>query len=247
MCGCWLGAATTLAGCVGNSQVLGEVSATALLDQQKAIAIMRLAPVGPDCLQLKARLARRQGDKLQKDRIVRVILPRSIDHIPVAEVVLDPGEYHIMSYTCSTKKKARNASDADHFGRPRSSLASFRLAAGEIINLGSFSVEVRPSRDRFGGGSIFQVSVTDWPLRDLERYARQRANIYQRMKTRLMTVTRPPSVAPTAEDCAMFRRHHQAGKLAVLPQPCRFASSSQLQFAHHRSARTDAAAVPKRY
>ena len=143
----------------------------------------------------------------------------------MAEVELDPGEYHVTSYTCLSPRNGlvRVASSMQLSGKVES-LASFTIAAGEIVNTGFLVIE--PVRVVGGGGIAvlgWRISVRDWPIEEINRFKTQRPQLYAAMQARLMTVTKVPPV--TAEQVAVACEPHKKlqaeGKIQELPPLCR--------------------------
>jgi hypothetical protein len=89
----------------------------------------------------------------------------------VAEVELDPGEYHVTSYTClSPRNGPVRVAGAMQLSGKVESIASFSIAAGEIVNTGFLVIE--PVRVVGGGGIAvlgWRISVRDWPIEEINR------------------------------------------------------------------------------
>ena len=103
----------------------------------------------------------------------------------------------------------------------RTSLASFVLQSGEIVNVGYLHVEAwRDGRNTFGRPTRVEIEVTDWPLNELDRFKARRPHIYAQMKTRLMAVTSAGQAPPTGQDCARRKALKAEGKVQGLPREC---------------------------
>ena len=115
---------------------------------------------------------------------------RSLTEPPVAEIELDPDEYHVVAYACVKEKGAKVVGDsAGNALVYRTSYARFRLAPGEIVNVGYLHFHAkRVGANTFGRAIETDIQVTDWPLAELDRFKARRGAIYAQMTTRLMSV-----------------------------------------------------------
>lgn len=211
-----------LGACSQTTRVGDETNAGQLAQSGKAVAVMRLGMASPHCQHVGVWLGVREGPGFRPTKPVAVIHAASLLEVPVAEVELDPGEYHVVSYACSTGSKISQVASYDRTtGLTRTSHASFSIAAGEVVNVGSFEfLAARQGTNAFGRELKTTVTVTDWPLADLDKYKSKRPQIYAQMKTRLMTVT-PRSGQNAGEDeCGRIRKLVADGKLQNLPTVC---------------------------
>ena len=211
-----------LGACSQTTRVGDETNAGQLAQSGKAVAVMRLGMASPHCQHVGVWLGVREGPGFRPTKPVAVIHAASLLEVPVAEVELDPGEYHVVSYACSTGSKISQVASYDRTtGLTRTSHASFSIAAGEVVNVGSFEFHAaRQGTNAFGRELKTTVTVTDWPLADLDKYKSKRPQIYAQMKTRLMTVT-PRSGQNAGEDeCGRIRKLVADGKLQNLPTVC---------------------------
>lgn len=216
-------AVAVIAGLGGCSQTtrVGEATAEDLTKSQKAVAVIRLGAASQTCQNVGVWLGVREGIGFRPVKPVAVINHRSLTEVPVAEVELNPGEYHVISYACGTGSNVKQIADTTPGGLTRSSYASFTLAAGEIVNVGSFEFHAsRVGLNAFGRPFRTTVNVTDWPLAELDRYKEKRPHIYQQMKTRLMTPTARGAEEPDEDDCARFAQLKADGKVQNLPANC---------------------------
>jgi hypothetical protein len=217
------GAACVLAvGCTQTSRVDDNLSTAALTETKKAVAVMRVGAASPYCINVAVLLGVREGDGFRRHQGVTVMNVRSLVEPAVAEIELDPGEYHLVAYRCQTKGGGtKTVAAAAEPGTYTTSFASFRLEPGEIVNVGYLHVEAwRHGRNTFGRPTLMDVEVTDWPLAELERYKTKRPHIYAQMKTRLMTVTPQGQGPPTSQDCARLKALKAEGKVQELPPEC---------------------------
>lgn len=217
-----LSSLVVLGACSQTTRLGDEASAGQIASTGKAVAVMRLGQASPNCRHVGVWLGVREGPGFRPVKPVAVIHATSLDDVPVAEVELDPGEYHVLSYACGTGEKVSQVDSYDvTTGLTRGSHASFTIAAGEIVNVGSFEFHAhRSGQNAFGRPIKTTASVTDWPLSDLDRYKAKRPQIYARMKTRLMTVTPRSGREAGEEDCDRVRQLHAEGKLQNLPTVC---------------------------
>ena len=226
-----------LAACTQTSRVDDNLSTAALADTRKAVAVMRVGAASPSCINVAVLLGVREGDGFRHYKGVTVADVRSLTEPAVAEVELDPGEYHVLAYRCQTAKGIQTVDDGAGGRLYRTSFASFTVAPGEIVNVGYLHVAAaRVGRNAFGRPVELDIEVTDWPLAELDRYKARRPHIYAQMTTRLMRVTPPGRAAPGAEDCARLRALRAEGKVQELPAACQPAPGP---------ARRKAAAVAK--
>ena len=213
----------SLAACTQTSRVDAGVSAASLSKAGKAVAVMRLGAASPRCRNVGVWLGVREGTAFRKHTPVVVINERSLSEVPVAEVELDPGEYHIVAYACGTERGYKTLQDdAGGGGLLRSSYATFTLSPGEIVNVGYLHLDAsRVGRNMFGRAVRTAVRITDWPLDELERFKSRRPHIYAQMRTRLMTPTpAAASAPPSGEACDRLRALHADAKVQRLPAAC---------------------------
>lgn len=211
-----------LAACSSTTRVGEATSSDQLTQSSKAVAVMRISRASPNCRNVGLWLGTREGAGYRPAKPVAVINTGALDEVPVAEVELHPGEYHVISYACGTGTGAKQVQSFDRAtGLSRISYASFSIGAGEILNVGSFDFHAaRVGTNAFGRPVRATVTVTDWPLVDLERYRLKRPQLYAQMRTRLMTVTQPGDGDPGNDDCETLRRLQAEGKVQSLPATC---------------------------
>jgi hypothetical protein len=222
--GAWAGlivaTAVVLAGCAQTSRVDDALSTASLAQTKKAVAVMRVGSASPSCINVAVLLGVREGEGFRRHQGVTVMNVRSLTEVAVAEVELDPGEYHVVAYRCQTRQGVKTVMDSADPGTYATSFASFRLEPGEVVNVGYLHVEAwRHGRNTFGRPVRMEVDVTDWPLAELERYKAKRPHIYAQMKTRLMTLPPAPG-PPTSQDCARLKALEAEGKVQKLPPEC---------------------------
>jgi hypothetical protein len=217
-------AALTVAGCAQTTRVDDDLSSTASLSRQKkGVALVKLGAADPLCTTVTAGIGVREKDSFRRIQNVRIVLTKT--EAQVAEVALDPGEYHVVSYVC---QRARGvlalAEPINAFeGVYRRSYANFRVEPGEIVNVGYLQlVPLRTTYTTFTRTVPVGLAGTDWPLAELERFKQQRPKLYEQMRTRLMVVPKvePPTAEQVQAKCAEMKKLQAEGKLQNLPQIC---------------------------
>jgi hypothetical protein len=209
------------AGCAQTSHVDDTLTTASLAQSKKAVAVMRVGSASAACVNVAVLLGVRADAGFRRHQGINVMKVRSLTEPAVAEVELDPGEYHVVAYRCQTQTKLHTVSDTDGGELYRTSYASFRLEAGEVVNLGYLHFEAwRRGRNAIGRPLEVEIEVTDWPLADLERFKAKRPHIYAQMRTRLMTVTSREPGPPTGQECARLKALQAEGKVQKLPSEC---------------------------
>jgi hypothetical protein len=220
----WLIAAAgsmLVAGCTQTSQVDGNLTTQSLTQTKKAVAVMRVGAASPACVNVAVLLGVREGEGYRRHQGITVANVRSLTEPAVAEVELDPGEYHVIAYRCQSAKGIKTLADGADAGTYRTSYASFVLRSGEVVNVGYLHVNAsRVGRSSFGRPVETYIDVTDWPLAELDRFKAKRPHIYAQMTTRLMTVTPTEQGPPTSQDCARLKALRAEGKVQQLPSEC---------------------------
>lgn len=198
-----------------------QTSPHSLASKGTGVAVMRLGAASHTCQHVQVLIGVREGNHFRGIRGVKVANMRSVDESPVAEVELPPNEYHFLAYRCFGKSGAPTTvgDPADTANVYRTSIAKFTLRAGEVVNVGYLHYNAVKSRSSMFGRPIRQeVEVSDWPLEELERFRKNRPEIFARMTTRLMVVTLGDRL--DAEGCDRLRELQRQGKVAKLPDAC---------------------------
>jgi hypothetical protein len=209
------------AACTQTTRVDDGVSTASLTETKKAVAVMRVGAASPDCINVAVLLGVREGDGFRRQQGLTVMNVRSLTEPAVAEVELDPGEYHVLAYRCQTKKGITTVADSDGGQLYRTSYASFTLQPGEIVNVGYLHlVAWRHGRNAIGRPLEMDIEVTDWQLAELDRFKAKRPHIYAQMKTRLMMVNAPGQGPLSSQDCARLKALKAEGKVQQLPSEC---------------------------
>jgi hypothetical protein len=215
--------AALTAGCAGTSRVDDQLTAGALTQSRKAVALIMLGAYDPMCTVLQAGIGVREGETYRFVQTARI--QRSVNETAVAELELGTGEYHVVSFTCNRPRGGvSHLAESLGGGVFKKSYASFSLAPGEILNVGYLQLVPMASTQVSYNTRVVavRVAVTDWPLSELERFKQQRPNLYAHLKTRLMTVPKvePPTMEQVQARCADMRRLQAEGKLQNLPALC---------------------------
>ncbi|MEQ1614973.1 MAG: hypothetical protein ABL904_19665 [Hyphomicrobiaceae bacterium] len=218
--------AAGLAGCGAQTTRVDDASLTtgSIARTKKGIALVKLGAAVNACNTGTVTIGVRDGVKFRDINTLRVVGLNSPTQPAVAEVELDPGEYHVTSYSCVTPTRGvvRVASQM-HLSGKFESLASFSIAAGEVVNTGFLVIEpVRMVLPKIAIAA-WRISVRDWPIEELNRFKTQRPQLYAAMQARLMTVTKIPPVTAeqVATACEPHKKLKTEGKIQELPALCR--------------------------
>jgi len=220
-----VGLALLAAGCgaTGTSRISDELMSTSALAQdKKAVALIKLGAADPACTVLTAGIGVRDNEAFKLVHTARIV--QKGGEATIAELALEPGEYHVVSYLCTRPNGSHLAlSEPMGGGRFRKSYANFTLQAGEVINIGFLRlVPLGTSQVAVSGVVVVGVVATDWPVSELENFKQQRPALYAQMKTRLMTVPQivPPTVEQIKARCAEMKKLQAEGKIQNLPSIC---------------------------
>jgi hypothetical protein len=211
-----------------SSRVDDAVTSASLANAKKAVAVIRVGSASPSCLHVGLLLGIRDGDAYKRHSTVTVANVRAVTQAPVAEVELDPGEYHVIGYSCVGAKGPSVVTDSAGGQLYRTSFGHFALSPGEIINVGYFHFgAAHEGQSAFGRGLRTDVEISEWPLAELERFKQQRPAVYAQMKTRLMVVNDTPSADETARICQKWSALKAEGKAQDVPPACGGAPSQK--------------------
>lgn len=225
--GRWLAIATAaltvahaLTACAGGGKVDEQLAnPTQLRDNRQAIALFRLANPDSTCLQLGVSIGQREGALYRPQQTLKLT---QIQVTNVLEVLLAPGDYHVLGFACYRARSKLEMVEPEGNGLLRRSYASFSVSAGEVVNLGQINL-VRGARSNgvFNSFTEVEVKITDWPLAELERFKSQRPKMFAEMRARLM-VAAPKQNTPEAiaQKCTELQRLKAAGKIQGLPAEC---------------------------
>lgn len=218
----WVLAGVAVAGCAQTSRVDESVTPAKLASSQKGVALIRVGSASPTCAHTRVLLGTRAGDGYRRGQVIMVANLRSVTASQVAEVELDPGEHHIIGYSCVAENSQQKfVSDPAGGQLMGTSFAHFTVAAGEIVNVGYFHFGAsKDGRSVFGRAVRTDVEITDWPLAEIERFKQQRPTIYAQMTTRLMKVDGVPSAGEQAKICEKWQALKADGKAGDVPPEC---------------------------
>ena len=201
-----------------------ELSVRRLKADKRAIALVRVGAASQKCLHVAVMIGVPAGEGYRRERVMAVANVRSLAKAPVAEAEFDAGEYHVIGYACTNDKGTKAIADDTGPMSPiyRTSYARFTLQPGEVINLGFLHFHAELDGDSVFGRPIkTAVGVSDWPIEELERFARSRPALYALMTTRLMEVPAVPTgPAVSAQACTNWRVLASSGKIQHVPAGC---------------------------
>ena len=218
--------APALAACMQTSRVEDATTTQKLATTKHAVAVMRLGTAAPNCLHIRILLGTRAGDGYRRGQVVTVTGLKSVTQSQVAEVELDPGEHHIIGFSCVAEQGQTFVNDPAGDGLFRTSYARFTLAPGEIVNVGYFHFNAHKTKSAFGGGVRPVVEITDWPLAEIERFKQLRPTFYAQMTTRIMVAGDAATPENVQKDCETWRRLKGDGKAQNVPKNCDVAQSA---------------------
>lgn len=224
-----LGFAVALSACADTSRVTETVTNSELARSRTAVALVKIGSADPMCTRAAVLVGVRDGANFRAVKQIDVVGLRSPFAPAVSEVELAAGEYHVLGYSCATAAGKQFAFSSSVENTYRASLASFRLAEGEIVNVGYLQVHARPARRNVLSRTVpLNIAVTDWPMAEIERFRQQRPNLFAAMTVRLMTVTpNAPVREDVARECSELKALQAAGKVQELPARCRPAGQGQ--------------------
>lgn len=198
--------ALALCGCVAKLD--DATTPESLAASGKAGIVFRMGFVAENCHHSTITLAKKSGDAYVQ--AANLVQRETHDSSAVIHVELDPGEYHVVSWTCTVGSTTQVLGKGS-FGRYAKSMAHFEVRAGEIVNLGALNmIMVAPKRA--------YLAVSDLPARMQEWFRLNYPNLALRVQTRLLTVTMP-ELPPRqrAAFCARIANFHQKWKLPPHP------------------------------
>ena len=191
------------AGCAEKFNVSDELITGSLRDPGTAVAILTVSSDDDPCSVATLQLARKTAIGFEPTTSVE------IDSQPAssnAVLALPVGEHHIVSYRCShsqttTTVGQKKGTFLGFGGSYPKSLASFTLAAGEIVNIGH--LRILP----VGLANIVTFTVQDQPEAVVEKLKTSKPKLFANMQTRLMTIM-PPQVTEEQRQayCRMITR-----------------------------------------
>ena len=217
-----IAAGLLLAGCTQTSRVDDNLSTASLSQSKKAVAVMRVGAASPSCINVAVLLGVREGDGYRRHQGITVMNVRSLTEPAVAEVELDPGEYHVVAYRCQSKQGIKTVADGAGAAALPHQLRELHAAAGRgrQRRLPACRAPGGIGHNAFGRPVEMDIEVTDWPLAELDRFKAKRPHIFTQMTTRLMTVTDREPGEPGPQECARLKALQAEGKVQQLPPAC---------------------------
>jgi hypothetical protein len=212
-----------LGACSGGGRVNEQLAnPVELRNNKQAIGLFRLANPDPTCLKTAVSIGQREGPLYRPQQTLTL---QNMAVTNVLEVLLDPGEYHVIGFACYRARSTKIMAEPQGNGLMRRSYASFSVSAGEVVNLGQINLQrgVR-SPGIWSSFTNVVIEITDWPLSELERFKSQRPKLFAEMRARLM-IAAPKASDPDvrANKCEELRRMYDAGKSVTLPAECAIA------------------------
>ena len=210
-----------LVGCAATSRVDPALTTASLSLEGKAVVVIRIGAASPTCRHVAVLLGTPEGAGYRRHSVLQIMNVTSLVEPAVAEAELKPGTYHIVGYSCHDGVKQHAVGQKADPGTYASTFAHFTVAAGEIVNAGYLHLHAtKIMSNAFGRPLRTTVTVTDWPLAELDRFKNKRPRIYSQMVKRLMTVSTPGPGQPTSEECARFIALRTEGKVQEVPAAC---------------------------
>lgn len=212
-------------GCAATSRVDDSITTAALAQDKRAVFVLRVGAASPTCRHVAILLGTVEGAGFRRERQLQVMEVHSVVEPAVVEAEIAPGTYHVIGYSCHDGTKAKavaQKADREIFQQTyATSYASFTVKAGEIVNLGYLHFHgSRVGTNAFGRPIRTDVTVSDWPLAELDRFKLKRPGLYGQMTTRLMAVNPTGPQPPTSADCARYEALKREGKVAAMPASC---------------------------
>ncbi|MFZ4807616.1 MAG: hypothetical protein ACOYLQ_10195 [Hyphomicrobiaceae bacterium] len=216
--------AALLAACTATSRVPDDLVMSQLGRDNRAVVLMKIGSADPACQRASVMIGVHEGGTyyrpLRQLDVVGLIAPSTT---AVSEIELERGTYHVIGYSCADAKGKRVTMSSKVDYSYRASLASFEVAAGEVLNVGHLQIHAgRVRRNLLSRSVPLSVEVSDWPLAEIERFRDQRPHLFAAMRTRLMVVT-PSTMTPDQHGamCAELAKLQTSGKVQSLPASCR--------------------------
>jgi hypothetical protein len=221
-----VGLLLSLSGCsiTLTSRVDDDLTGKALGKDGKGVALLSAGVQGEPCRQIYVALGVREKDGFRHYRGLMIQRAKA----PVAEVKLDPGEYHVIAFACAnrghTAKLGEGVNDGGFYPLYKKTFARFTVQPGEIVNIGFLQLKyLGETPSAFTKTIHADVTVIEWPRADLDVFREQRPGLAAQMKTRLMVASPPEPVTreQIGARCAEIRKLHAEGKIQNLPPGCR--------------------------
>jgi hypothetical protein len=181
-------------GCAATTSASDILTQGALEKSKSGVAILKAEILGHGCTGGTITLATKRGQTFDAVQTLQTIGASPAITSDVMSIELPPNEYHVVNVACQMQSGRtrttislgkRDGGVLGFGGEFKSSYASFRIATGEIVNLGALTV-----MSGFLGSA--HLSVTDLPTNSLDRFRKEKPNLAKEMVTRHLVVSRPP-------------------------------------------------------
>ncbi len=184
----WLG------GCAITTSASDILTQGALETTKTGIAVIKAQILGHGCVGGTLTVAKKRGSGYEAVKTLQTVAGATAIANDVMSVELPPSEYHVVNVACSHQSGRtitnislgnREGGVLGFGGEFKRSFASFRIASGEVINLGSLTVMAG-----FLGSA--HLSVTELPTASEARFRKEKPKLAKYMLTRLMVIHRDP-------------------------------------------------------
>jgi hypothetical protein len=201
--------APALHGCTGN--IVDSTTNASLAEMGRGGVVMRMGLIIDSCRTSTVKLARKKGDTYEA--VTTVFQNGYVKAYSVGRAELDPGEYHVVEWTCAEYPKTTILGKGDWWGTYKQSYGRFEVHAGEIVNIGAINmIEVAPN--------TVHLAASEIPASLMEHFKQEFPNLAARMQTRLLEV--PVPRLPKAQMAVFCSRINEIHKIWKLPPylPC---------------------------
>jgi hypothetical protein len=184
-----LALAATLSGCGATPNLSDDLTSASLSTANQGIVLLSAAMEGRTCQSITVQLGKKSALAYETTTSfgidITVFSLRRLVSSNLPQISLPAGEHHVIGVTC------QNGNSFTSIGKGSlRSYASFTLAPGEILNLGSLTVIP------VGLTNMATFQVRDQTVEVIDKVRADKPKLFAQMKTRLMIIT----PAPTAED-----------------------------------------------
>ena len=212
-CAAWT-VSMAFAACGTSTRMIVEPSTQSLAEKQRGVAVVKFSMPNENCIQQILIIGTREGNGHRLVSKLMATGAASATTANAAEVLLDPGEYHVLGYVC---QRARSFVNFGNAGGPHTdSIGRFVVRPGEVVNIGLVTFKT------VWGSKDIKVEVSDWSLADLNRFRDERPKLFAGMQTRLLELRsgKPLSVEEKDDKCGQLAEMKATGKIAQLPKGC---------------------------
>jgi len=184
--------------------------------------LMKIGSADGGCVRASVLLGQQEGNRFVAVRRLDVAGLWAPTVSTVSEMELDAGDYQVLGYSCATPSGKQFAFSSLVGFAYRGSLARFSVQAGEVVNVGYLHLDAGRVRRNVVSRSVpMTIAAQDWPFDEIERFRRDRPDLFAPMVTRLMVLI---DDTPTEDDvrrmCEDVRALQAAGKVQEVPPIC---------------------------